>query len=174
MCLRMDLPQDGRVSEWLCLRMDMSQEGCVSEWMCLKKDMSQDKDASGWMCIRRYLSKDRNVSRWMCLVRLDLIHKRWTQGCTFNIYLFFIIFKQVLFQYNTTRRSGRYAPILLAPAEGWGPIGALLGAFGPLFSSRRCKRGHTQFSVKIGPHRSKQVPRGQNKKGPKMVPKQSP
>ena len=36
-----------------------------------------------------------------------------------------------------TRRSGRYAPILLAPAEGWGPFGplgalrALLGAFGP-------------------------------------------
>ena len=33
-----------------------------------------------------------------------------------------------------TRRSGYYAPILLAPAEGWGPLGALralLGAFGP-------------------------------------------
>ena len=36
-----------------------------------------------------------------------------------------------------TRRSGCYAPILLAPAEGWGPFGplgalrALLGAFGP-------------------------------------------
>ena len=36
-----------------------------------------------------------------------------------------------------TRRSGRYAPIILAPAEGWGPFGplgalrALLGAFGP-------------------------------------------
>ena len=35
-----------------------------------------------------------------------------------------------------TRRSGRYAPILLAPAEGWGPFGplgalrALMGAFG--------------------------------------------
>ena len=37
----------------------------------------------------------------------------------------------------TTRRSGRYAPILLAPAEGWGALQAprarqaLLGAFGP-------------------------------------------
>ena len=36
-----------------------------------------------------------------------------------------------------TRRSGRYAPILLAPAEGWGALRApralraLLGAFGP-------------------------------------------
>ena len=36
-----------------------------------------------------------------------------------------------------TRRSGRYAPILLAPAEGWGALWApralraLLGAFGP-------------------------------------------
>ena len=25
-------------------------------------------------------------------------------------------------QYNTTRRSGHYAPILLAPAEVWGPF----------------------------------------------------
>ena len=36
-----------------------------------------------------------------------------------------------------TRSSGRYAPFILAPAEGWGPFGppralrALLGAFGP-------------------------------------------
>ena len=29
------------------------------------------------------------------------------------------------------RRSGRYAPILLAPAEGWGALWALIGAFGP-------------------------------------------
>ena len=42
-----------------------------------------------------------------------------------------------------TRRSGRYAPILLAPAEGW-------GALRPLFSRRRFKTKHTQFSVKIG------------------------
>ena len=39
--------------------------------------------------------------------------------------------------FKVTRRSGRYAPILLAPAEGWGPFGplgalrALMGAFGP-------------------------------------------
>ena len=32
-------------------------------------------------------------------------------------------------QYTYTRRSGRYAPILLAPAEGWGALRALLGAF---------------------------------------------
>ena len=57
--------------------------------------------------------------------------------------------------FNITRRSVRYAPILLAPAEGWGALWALLGAFGPLFSTRRCKRRHTQFSVKIGPQRSK-------------------
>ena len=40
-------------------------------------------------------------------------------------------------KFNITRSSGRYVPILLAPAEGWGPFGppralwALLGAFGP-------------------------------------------
>ena len=58
-------------------------------------------------------------------------------------------------QYKNTRRSGHYTPILLAPTEGWGALRALLRAFGPLFSSRRFKRRHTQFSVKIGPHRSK-------------------
>ena len=42
-----------------------------------------------------------------------------------------------MYKYNYTRRSGHYAPILLAPAEGWRPFGplgalqALLGAFGP-------------------------------------------
>ena len=30
-----------------------------------------------------------------------------------------------------TRRSGRYTPILLAPAEGWGPFAGPAGAFGP-------------------------------------------
>ena len=39
--------------------------------------------------------------------------------------------------------------------RGLGALRALLGAFGPLFSSRRCLRRYTQFSVKIGPHRSK-------------------
>ena len=64
----------------------------------------------------------------------------------------------ILFVY---RSSGRSAPFLLAPAEGWGALRAprallaLQGAFCPLFSSRRCKRRHTQFSVNIGPHRSK-------------------
>ena len=39
-------------------------------------------------------------------------------------------------KYWKTRRSGRYVPILLAPAEGWGALWApkalqaLLGAFG--------------------------------------------
>ena len=73
--------------------------------------------------------------------------------CICIIYLDFV-------KYSVTRRSGHYAPILLAPAEGLGALWAnrslwaLLGAFGPLFSSRRCKRKHTQFSVKICPHRS--------------------
>ena len=39
-------------------------------------------------------------------------------------------------KYIHTRRSGFYATILLAPAEGWGrALRALLGAFGPLFSN---------------------------------------
>ena len=43
----------------------------------------------------------------------------------------------IMASYMYTRRSGRYSPILLAPAEGWGALGtlealqALLGAFGP-------------------------------------------
>ena len=42
-----------------------------------------------------------------------------------------------IYIYVYTRSFGRYAPILLAPAEGWGPFGppralqALLGAEGP-------------------------------------------
>ena len=64
--------------------------------------------------------------------------------CTFYAYFLSLYFM-------CTRSSGHSAPLLLAPTEG---KGALLGAFGPLFSSRRCKRRHTQFSVKIGPHRS--------------------
>ena len=37
--------------------------------------------------------------------------------------------------YQDTRSSGRYAPLLLAPAEDLGALRALLGAFGPLLSS---------------------------------------
>ena len=36
-------------------------------------------------------------------------------------------------QYIRTKRSGCYLPILLAPAEGWGALWALLGAIGLLF-----------------------------------------
>ena len=42
-------------------------------------------------------------------------------------------------KYSRTRSSGRSAPLLLAPAEGWGALrapncpSAVLGAFGPLF-----------------------------------------
>ena len=38
-----------------------------------------------------------------------------------------------IWQYSKTRRSGRYAPILLAAAEGWGPfmpLGALRALLG--------------------------------------------
>ena len=44
-----------------------------------------------------------------------------------------LLYMQIWF----TRRSGHYAPILLAPAEGWGPFGPLgamwagLADFGP-------------------------------------------
>ena len=38
--------------------------------------------------------------------------------------------------YYTTRSSGHFAPLLLAPAEGLGALRALLGAFCPLLSSR--------------------------------------
>ena len=51
-----------------------------------------------------------------------------------------------IYTYIYTRSSGHSAPLLLAPAE------ALLGAFSPLFSSRRCQTKHTQFIVKIGPN----------------------
>ena len=35
-----------------------------------------------------------------------------------------------------TRRSGHYAPILLAPAEGWGPFGPWGPCWGPSAPSR--------------------------------------
>ena len=35
----------------------------------------------------------------------------------------------------TTRSSGRSTPLLLAPAEGWGTLWAVLRAFSPLFHS---------------------------------------
>ena len=39
---------------------------------------------------------------------------------------------EVCFIIFGTRRSGCYVPILLAPAEGWGPFGPL-GPFGPFW-----------------------------------------
>ena len=66
---------------------------------------------------------------------------------------------QMSFKYYQTRSS--------SSCGGLEALWALKWAFSPLFSTRRCKRRHTQFSVKIGPQRSKQVTRGQNKKGPK-------
>ena len=54
-----------------------------------------------------------------------------------EIVQFYEIFSIHLYLYLYTRRSGCYAPILLAPPEGWGPFGpvgalrALLGAFSP-------------------------------------------
>ena len=66
----------------------------------------------------------------------------------------------VKWNYCCTRSLGHSTPLLLAPAEGWGALRALralwalLGALGPLFSSRICKRRYIQYSVKIGPHMS--------------------
>ena len=57
-----------------------------------------------------------------------------------------------------TRGFGRPSPpppsfSLLRRAGGpFGPLRALLGAFGPPFSSRRCQTKRTQFSVKMGPN----------------------
>ena len=62
----------------------------------------------------------------------------------------------IFLYYYITRISGHYAPILLVPAEGWGPFGplgvlrALLGAFSPLFHSKRYQNEHAQSSGKIG------------------------
>ena len=61
-----------------------------------------------------------------------------------------IILELVLGQYLETRRSGHYVSIHLAPTEGWGALLALLDAFGPLFSSKKCKTKHALFSVNIG------------------------
>ena len=44
--------------------------------------------------------------------------------------------------------------LLAPPSSSCGGLGAprtIMGAFGPLFGSRRCKTKHTQFSIKIGP-----------------------
>ena len=42
---------------------------------------------------------------------------------------------EIVSQIYETRSLGRYMPLLLAPAEGFGALQALLGAFGPLLSS---------------------------------------
>ena len=42
--------------------------------------------------------------------------------CLFGLcFMLCYIFSEACFIIFGTRRSGRYAPILLAPAEGWGP-----------------------------------------------------
>ena len=50
-------------------------------------------------------------------------------------YFYYLQYNMVYVSVNSTilqtRRSVCYAPILLAPAEGWGPFRALLGAFSP-------------------------------------------
>ena len=49
------------------------------------------------------------------------------------------------------QKFGVLCALLLAPAEDWGTLCTLFGAFGPLFGSRSWQTKHTQFSVKIGP-----------------------
>ena len=47
-----------------------------------------------------------------------------------NLHANKLIINSLFHKYRNTRRSGRYAPILLAPAEGWGPCRPL-GAWCP-------------------------------------------
>ena len=77
-------------------------------------------------------------------------------------------------------QSGPKAPFLVTPAEGLGALRAPLGAFGPLFSSRRSKYKGSQNGPKIVPkwfqNGPKIVPKlSQNcsQNGPKMFPKWS-
>ena len=75
-----------------------------------------------------------------------------------------------------TRRSGRYAPILLAPAESWGALRALLGDFGPSSVGEGSKQSILNLVsklVKMGQNRSKWGIIGQKYSSPKMVPKRS-
>ena len=52
-----------------------------------------------------------------------------------------------------TRSSGHSAPLLLAPAEGWEALWALmalwafLGALGSLFCSRQCQMKHNPIFI---------------------------
>ena len=72
------------------------------------------------------LEKESEVWRRSIVVLYDVMRIRWK--------ILRIWRKRRIF---STRRSGCYVPILLVPAEGWGPFGplgalrALLGAFGP-------------------------------------------
>ena len=47
-----------------------------------------------------------------------------------------------------TRSSGRSAPLLLAPAEVWGALWALLGAFGPSSVAEGAKQKILNFVSK--------------------------
>ena len=59
------------------------------------------------------------------------------QQCYLTRIRLYTLYCNTDWQYIYTRRSGHYAPILLAPAVGWGALQAtralwaLLGAFGP-------------------------------------------
>ena len=65
--------------------------------------------------------------------------------CTLNKKMYLLFYHNVIvlilsilgcfLEYQNTRISGHYAPLLLAPAEDLGALGALLGTFGPLLSS---------------------------------------
>ena len=69
--------------------------------------------------------------------------------------------------YSDNRRSGRYAPILLAPAEGWGPfrplraLRAMLGAFSPQHHSFVFGRNDLKlFATLLGAEGPQQGPKG--------------
>ena len=75
--------------------------------------------------------KDRTIVYYLCSLMYSVVTVSATCMGLVPIRkneINYVIFLLVIY----TRRSRRYAPILLAPVEGWGPFGplkALLGAF---------------------------------------------
>ena len=55
---------------------------------------------------------------------------KYISKCNFNENSIKICHIGLKILFNSTRRSGHYAPILLVPVEGWGPFGPL-GALRP-------------------------------------------
>ena len=82
------------------------------------------------------MRKDEQASQQILSKLLIFLYRIQGTDSIFKREEYFLEMKVNSFLVFYTRSPGCYVPLLLAPAEG---SGALLGAFSPVFSSRRCQ-----------------------------------